>query len=57
MANRKLPGCPVVRTLLSLPRVWVQSPFGEQLCDAAKKKKKKERKKASKLEDRTTEII
>ena len=45
MANRKLPGCPVVRTLLSLPRVWVQSPFGEQLCDAAKKKKKKKKEK------------
>jgi len=41
MANRKFPGCPVVRTLLSLPRVWVQSPFGEQLCAAAKKKDKR----------------
>ena len=56
MANRKFPGSPVVMTPLSLPRVWAQPPFGEQLCDAAKKKKKK-RKKANKLEDRTTEII
>ena len=52
MGNRKFPGCPVVRTPLSLPRIWVQSPFGEQLCDAAK-----QRKKANKLEDRATEII
>ena len=57
MANRKFPGSPVVMTPLSLPRVWAQPPFGEQLCDAAKKKKKKKRKKANKLEDRTTEII
>lgn len=55
MANRKFPGSPVVMIPLSLLRVWVQPPFGEQLCDAAKKKRK--RKKANKLEDRTTEII
>ena len=47
MANRKFPGSPVVMIPLSLLRVWVQPPFGEQLCDAAKKKRK--RKKANKL--------
>ena len=43
MANRKFPGSPVVMIPLSLLRVWVQPPFGEQLCDAAKKKEKEKR--------------
>ena len=40
MANRKFPGCPVVRTLLSLPRYGFNLHLGSNCVMQQKKKEK-----------------